>query len=135
VDEAFSRTAQQRVEYWTLALGAAGALVSGFAWGWAESGALGLGAALSWLNYRWLKQGVAAFAAAAATQSGAEKVRIPRRVYVRFFGRYALLLAALYAILTGSRLPGLAFLCGLFALVAAVLLEMLYELVRAAGQA
>ena len=133
--EAFSQAAQRRVEYGTLVLGAGGALVAGWLWGWAESGAVGLGATLSWLNFRWLKQGVAALAASSAEPSKAQRVRVPRRIYVKFFGRYALLLVVLYAILTNSRLPGLTFLCGLFAVVAAVLLEMIYELARAAMQA
>ncbi len=120
----------RRIEYLTLGLGAAATLVVAVGWGWRAAAGLALGAALSWVNYRWLKQGVAAIAQLSTAQADAPKVRIPKRVYVKFFGRFALLLVAVYAILSGSLLPGATVLAGLFAVVAAVLIELIYRLVR-----
>ena len=54
--------------------------------------------------------------------------KVPKKVIAKFFGRYVLLLGALYAILSYSLLPAAAFLAGLFAMVVAVLAELLYEL-------
>lgn len=120
----------RRVEYLTLGLGATASLVVAIRWGWRAAAGLALGALLSWVNYRWLKQGVAALAQLSVTQADAPKVRIPKRVYLKFFGRFALLLAAVYVILSGSLVPGATVLAGLFAVVAAVLVELIYQLAR-----
>jgi hypothetical protein len=120
----------RRVEYLTLGLGATASLVVAIRWGWRAAAGLALGALLSWVNYRWLKQGVAALVQLSVTQADAPKVRIPKRVYLKFFGRFALLLAAVYVILSGSLVPGATVLAGLFAVVAAVLVELIYQLAR-----
>ncbi len=130
--EAWYRAAERRIEWLTLAFGAAASVGVWLHWDWRAAAALALGAALSWINYRWLKQGVKAFSQAATAQAGEEKVRIPKLIYVKFFGRFALLLAAVYVILASSWLPGGALLAGLFAVVAAVMAEMIYQLLRAA---
>lgn len=127
--DAFYRAAERRIEYLTLGLGAAATLVAAVRWGWRAGAGLALGAALAWVNYRWLKQGVAALVKLSAEQAGAEQARVPKRVYLKFFGRFALLIVVVYAILSRSLLPAAAVLAGLFALAAAVLLELLHELV------
>jgi len=121
---------ERRVEYLTLGLGAAGTVFVAARWGWRAAAGLALGAALSWLNYRWLKQGVGALARLAASQADAPQVRIPKRIYLKFFGRVALLLVVAYVILMGSVLPGATVLAGLFAAVGAVMIELIYRLVR-----
>lgn len=128
--EAFYRVAERQIELWTLLVGATGALLAGLSWSWTAAGGVLLGAVLAWLNFRWLKQGVAALERVSVAQTHADRVRIPRRVYVKFFGRYVLLLAALYVILSRSLLPVGAVFVGLFALVAAVLGAMLVVLIR-----
>jgi hypothetical protein len=89
-----------------------------------------VGAALAWLNFRWLKQGVAALVKLSTAQAGAEHARVPTGVYVKFFGRFAILLIVVYGILSRSLLPAAAVLGGLFAVVAAVMFELVWELVR-----
>jgi len=49
---------------------------------------------------------------------------------VKFFGRFALLLLVVYVILSRSLLPVAAVVAGMFALVAAVMIELLLELAR-----
>ncbi len=124
----FGASGLRRIEYWTAGFAGAGALVASVRWGWLQAVGVLAGAIISWLNYRWLKQGVGSLAALATAQAGAEKVHIPKSTYVKFFGRFVLLLVVLYAILSRPGWPGVAVLCGLFAVVAGVLAEMIYRL-------
>jgi hypothetical protein len=132
-DEAFYASAERRIEYITIGAGASAALVAGFIWGAKSGASLGAGVVLSWLNYRWLKQGVGALIPLATAQAGAEKVKIPKSVYFKFLGRYALLLVAAYVILSRLRLPATFLIAGLFAVVAAVMLELVFELFGGGG--
>jgi hypothetical protein len=127
--DTFYSAAEHRVEWFTVALGLAGAGFAFARWGWMSGAGVGLGAGLTWLNFRWLKLGVSALAKVSVAQHDAERVRIPASVYVKFFGRYALLLVVVYVILSRSLLPVAAVVGGLFAAVAAVLLELMWELV------
>lgn len=63
-------------------------------------------------------------------QAGSKQARVPLSAYVKFFGGFALLLLVVYVILSRSLLPMAAVLSGLFAVVAAVMGELLFELVR-----
>ena len=131
---------QKRVEWLIVGIGLAGAVFVGARWNLRSAAGFALGAALSWLNYRWLKQGVSTIVPASANTSpqpseGDSPPETPRtrpkgttKAFAKFFGRYVLLLVALYAILSYSVLPAAPFLGGLFAMVAAVLTEFLYEL-------
>jgi hypothetical protein len=126
----FYAAAERRIEWLTLALGAAGAVFAAARWGWRAGSGVTLGAVLTWLNLRWLKQGVGALVAVSTAQAGSGQARVPGMVYAKFFGRFALLLFAVYVILSRSILPAAAVLAGLFAVVAAVMLELLFELAR-----
>jgi len=130
VDEGFCSAGHRRIEYLTLGLGATGTLIAALRWDWKAGAGVAIGGALAWVNFRWLKQGVAAMAQLATAQAGASAVRIPKRVYFKFFGRFVLLLGGICVIVWCSLLPPAAIFVGLFALVAAVLAEMIYELVR-----
>jgi hypothetical protein len=48
-------------------------------------------------------------------------------MHAKFFGRLLLLLIAVYVILAWLRLPAIAVICGLAAVVPAILLELGYE--------
>ncbi|HJY85876.1 MAG TPA: ATP synthase subunit I [Candidatus Acidoferrales bacterium] len=127
------RAAELRIEWLTLGLGAAGAVSAGLRWGWREAAGVALGAALSWINYRWLKQAITAMAQLSSAQANAPRVRLPASVYVKFLGRFVLLVGVVCVILAGSLVPGRAVLVGLFAVVAAVLVEMIYLLLFGGG--
>ena len=116
--------AERRIEYMTVAIGAVAAIAALGLWGWRSGAGVGCGAVLSWINYRWMKQGVNALAEIARPQQGAEKVHVPRGVYLKFIGRFALLIVGAYVILTHFRLPVASVMAGFFAVVAAVLVEM-----------
>jgi len=51
-------------------------------------------------------------------------------VYLKFFGRYVLLIGFIYVILSRSWLPAIAVLAGFSTLIAAVVLEVLFQLIR-----
>lgn len=126
----FYAAAERRVEWLTAVLGVVGAAFAFVRWGWAWGAGVALGAAITWVNFRWLKLGVGALVNASVAQAAdAEHFRIPQGVYVKFFGRYALLLVVVYVILSRSLLPVAALIGGLFAAVAAVLVELLWQLV------
>jgi len=125
------RTAEHRIEWMTLAFGLAGAAFVFLRWGSQAGAGVALGAVLAWLNFRWMKQGVNALVKISTAQaSDAEHARVPLTVYAKFFGRFALLLVVVYVILSRSLLPVAAVLGGLFAVVAAVMIEIMWELVR-----
>jgi hypothetical protein len=123
-------SAEHRIEWMTIAFGLAGATFVLARWGWRPGSGVALGAGLAWLNFRWLKQGVSALVKISTTQTRSDRARVPLGIYAKFFGRFALLLAAVYVILSHSWLPVAAVFGGLFAVVAAVMTELMWELVR-----
>jgi len=133
-DEVFYAAAERRIEYFTLAIGAAASLAACLLLSLKSGASLAAGAVLSWINYRWMKQGISGLAVLSAAQAGAEKPRVPASTYVKFLGRYALLVVAAYVILRSFSLPAGSFLAGLFAVVAAVLVEMIGQLFRRGRQ-
>jgi hypothetical protein len=104
---------------WVAALGAAGT----GAWkGWWLGLAFLLGAAGSYLNFRWLHQVVGAM--------GPDARPAPKRVYVFFTLRYLLLGLGGYVIVKVFGMNAMAALAGLFVPVAALTVEVFYELVH-----
>ena len=127
-DEAFGSATLRRVEWLTLTLGGLGSALAALWWGWRGALGVALGTVLSWINFRWLKGGVHAFGKAATELAGSEAARVPKRAYIKFIGRFALLLVAVYVILTRSWVPPVAFFAGLFASAAGVVVALVYEL-------
>lgn len=127
--EFFGQTAQRRVEFLTLGLGAVAGIVAWIRLGWPEAAGLVLGAFVAWVNFRWLRRLVGWIAKSATAHPGQDPPRMPASVIWQMLGRYALLGVVLYVMLLRFYWPALAFLCGLFALGAAVLLELIGELV------
>ncbi len=129
-EEAFYAAAERRIEYFTIGIGAAGAVGAALYWGIRAGAGVAIGALLSWINFRWMKQGIGALARLSSAHQNAEKVRIPRWAYIKFLGRYVLLIIAAYVILRGFRSTAASLLGGLFAAVAAVLVESIGQLFR-----
>ena len=104
---------------WAIGAGGAVALVAWRGWWWGAGWVIGT--AVSALNFRWLKQLVAAIGGEAAK---------PRKAV--FLGmRYVLLGGGAYVILKFSAISLPAALAGLFVSVAAVIIEILLELAYA----
>jgi len=121
-EQALFETALGRIARGTVALAAAGCLVCLILRGWRWAVAYLLGAAASYLNFRWLKRVVDALGAALAAR--------PSPKFAILIGlRYLLLGAGAYAIVKYSSLSLPAALIGLFVPVAAVILEIIFELV------
>lgn len=126
--EAYYEAVERRIEWLTLALGAVLTPVTVWKWGWRAGVGLAFGVVLSWLNFRWLEKGVGALLQAAAAAPEAQ-AHGSRWIYVRLFARMALLVGTVYVILRGAWFPGRAVLAGLFSLIAAVIVEVTYEVV------
>ena len=129
-DESFYLAAERRIEQFTFAVGLTVTVICATVWGVRVAAAFAVGAALSWVNFRWLKQGVGALTRLSIAQHDAPVVRVPKRVYAKFLGRYVLLLGAAYIILSRFRLPAGSLFAGLLAVAAAVIAEIIYELCR-----
>lgn len=119
---------ERRIERFIAVFGAIMALIGAIKWGFRGSLAVALGTALCWINFRWLRRGATGVINLGLAQAGAEAVHVPRSVHAKFFGRLVLLLVGAYVILTWLRLPAAAVVCGLAAVVPAILLELAYEL-------
>ena len=127
LSDKFYESVERRIEQLTLIIGAVGGVYAASHWGWRSGIGFAGGAALSWLNFRWLEQGIGGLFRAAVPQTGPEPYRVSLWIYARFFARMALLAGAVYVILRVAWFPGRAVLGGLFALIAAVILEVTYE--------
>lgn len=122
-DPAFYAAAERRIEYLTIAIGAGAAVFAAAFWRPVAGAGVAIGAFLSWINFRWMRRGIETLARVSVAQQGAEKPRVPGGIYLRMIGRYALLILAAYVILRGFGSMADGFLCGLFAAIAAVLVE------------
>ena len=120
--------AERRIARWTLVLGgAAGALTFALhTWRWGLG--LFVGAVLAWVNFRWLQEALDALKQFSTAQADAPKPRVPAWTWIRFFGRYALIGACVYAIFVGLQVPIVSMLAGLCALGAAAMAASLYEI-------
>jgi small-conductance mechanosensitive channel len=131
----FYAAAERRIEYFTLGIGFVASIGVAIHWGIKSGLGVAAGAALSWINFRWMKQGVTTLAVLSTAQEGADKIRVPKKVYVKFLGRYVLLIAGAYVILRGFSLPVVSLLAGFGAAVAAMLSEMIGQLFRKGPEA
>ena len=132
-DDDFYAAAERRIEILTVAIGATGAIACAFLWNWRAAAGVASGAVLSWINYRWLKQGVATLARLSVAQSQTtteiEKGRVPASVYLNSSAA-TLCSSPRPMLFSGFKLPAASLLAGLFAVIAAVILEMLGQLFR-----
>ena len=118
-DDDFYERVTSRIFKVTLAIAAAGTLAA-LAWrGWRVGAGFALGAAISWINFRWLKH---------AVDSLSGKRARPRLAVLAGF-RYLLLGGAGYVILRYSSISLRATLVGLFVSVTAVIVEIFFEVV------
>lgn len=130
VSESAYDAIERRIELLLIGVGAAVMLGAEVGWGLRAAAGAGAGAALCWLNFHWLRHGAAGVIRLGLAQAGLEDVKVPRKWHAKLFGRVILLLVGVYAMLAWLRLPAVAVLCGLAAVVPAIGLELGYELMR-----
>ena len=97
-------------------------------WDWAQG--LWLGAALAWLNFRWLKKGIWAFTAGAAAENTAGKRHTSGAVYFMAAFRYILIGLALYVIFEFLHVSLVSLAVGLCAFAAAIITATVWEIVQ-----
>jgi|HubBroStandDraft_1064217.scaffolds.fasta_scaffold581026_2 hypothetical protein len=126
---AFVRT-ERRIAWLTLVFGGAAAVTVAILRhaAWAEG--LAIGAALAWLNFRWLRRGMDALVAVATAQEGFAKPRVPVGTWFRLVFRYGLIGLCVYVIFEVLKVPLASMVVGLCALGAATIAVSVYEILR-----
>ncbi len=119
-DEAIYEHAMTRVYRWIYVAGAAGMLGAFFWRGWQGAISFAAGAAGSYFNFKWLHEAVEAM--------GPNARPTRKRVFVFLGLRYILLGLGAYAIVKVFGMNAIPALVGLFVPVAAVIIEIIYEL-------
>jgi ATP synthase I chain len=129
-DEFYHR-AEDRIGYWTLVLGFAAAAIAAARISTRVGIGVGVGGVLAWINYRWLKGGISTLVSDVLVQSGEKRPQVSSWVYAKLFGRYILIAAVLYVMVTRFAIPVISVLGGLCALGAGAMVEGLYEVFTA----
>ena len=123
-DDDFYERVASRIFGVMLVIAGAGTMVA-LAWrGWTVGAGFALGAAISWVNFRWLKHAVDSL-----SRKRAQRAPRPRLAVLAGF-RYLFLGGAAYAILRYSSISLRATLVGLFVSVTAVIVEIFFEVVH-----
>jgi ATP synthase I chain len=121
-DETWFERAGARIVWLMAVLAGAGTVAAFLFRGWQWSAGFAAGAAISWLNFRWLQRLTEALGG-----SGGKPLRRGSAVFLG--SRYLLLGAIAYVILRYSSVSLPAALAGLFVSVGAVIVEILFELI------
>jgi hypothetical protein len=127
-DESYYLGIEQRLTRSSICLGVATTTIL-LLWGGVNlAGSFVLGALLSYVNFCWLKEGVdhlliTEFMAVPARRS-------TRKIIVKYFLRYALIGAVLYAIVRVKFLDVRIAFLGLLLFVAAILFECIYQVIK-----
>jgi small-conductance mechanosensitive channel len=121
---------ERRIAWLTLLAGAIAGVTAALLHDLMWASGLMIGSVLSWLNLRWLRQGLDALVNAAEAQSGAEKVRVPVGTYFRAMFRYALIAFTAYVIFKVLKVPLASMAFGMCALGAAAVAASVYEIAR-----
>jgi len=124
------RQTENWISHLTLLLGAVAAGLVGLRYGWRWGAGITIGAALAWLNFRWLKQGLDALTQAIAAQGMRSKGDVPVAAYFKALFRYALIALIVYVIFKYLNVPVLSMILGLCALGAATLVVSVHEILR-----
>ena len=114
----------------TLLLGALAAIPVAVFYGPLWGAGIFVGAILAWFNFRWLKQGLDALAAASTAQADHPKPEVPISTYFTAAFRYGLIALAVYVIFKYLNVPILSMIFGLCALGAATLAVSVYEILH-----
>ena len=134
-DTAQSELTVRRIALYTLVLGFAASVVGSFRYSLRVGVGLMIGAALAWVNFRWLERAMNAVARASTAQADSPEARVPISAYFALFARYALIAGVVYVIFSLFRIPVLSMVVGLCALGAAAMLASLMEVLSPVSEA
>jgi hypothetical protein len=129
-DEDRYRNFETRISVLTLVFGVIAAPVLWYLRGPRWGGGIFAGSVLSWLSFRWLRQGLDALRVAAEAQANQEKVHVPVLIYLKALFRYGLIALVVYVIFEYLNVPVLSMVIGLCALGAATLVISVHEILR-----
>jgi hypothetical protein len=118
-DELDFERASRRIERLLVCVAVAGTALAGKIGGWKWAAGFLVGAVAAWFNFRWLKRLVGAL--------GGERAPSSFRLALRYF----LLGGCGYVIVRFSSIPVTAVIAGMLVLIAAIFIEILFELVYA----
>jgi len=124
------RQQETRISQLTLVLGALVALPVAYFHSWRWGLGVLVGAALAWLNFRWLKQGMDALTHSITAQPSQKKQSVPLGAYFKTVIRYGLIALIVYVIFKCLNVPVLSMVCGLCALGAATLVVSVHSIFR-----
>ena len=124
---------ERRISWLTLLIGFLAALPVALLRDRLWGAGLAIGAALAWLNFRWLRSGLDSLVVASTAQAGKEKAAVPFLTYFAVAFRYGLIALAVYVIFVYLRVPLASMVVGLCALGAATIAASVYEILRPAG--
>ena len=130
VADSFYRHSESRISQLTLLLGALAALPVAYFHGWRWGAGIFIGAALAWLNFRWLKQGLDALTEASTAQADQKKATVPIATYLKALFRYGLIALVVYVIFRYLNVPVLSMVLGLCALGAATIVVSVHSILR-----
>jgi small-conductance mechanosensitive channel len=121
---------ESRISVLTLFIGGLAALLVAVLRDRRWGAGLAIGAALAWLNFRWLRRGLDTLLTASTTQAGRERVVVPLGSYFAVACRYGLIAFAVYVIFEYLKVPVLSMVVGLCALGAATIAASAYEILH-----
>jgi hypothetical protein len=126
IADGFFAGAYYRISTTVLVLGGVGTLAAFVGFGRQVAMGFLLGAALAYLNFRWLRQSIIALT---DRVSGQENGPEGRAVVFKFIFRYGVIAAVGYAIISSSNLSVSGLIAGFFLSVVALLFEAVTEVV------
>lgn len=119
--------APERIERTILILGIASALAALGFFSWKDSIGIVVGAAVTWLNFRWMRTSVVGLTNKLAQKPDANGSTMV--LALKFLLRYAMVVAVVYATLKSSVASVLGVFAGLLLIVPALMIEAVYEFV------
>src|SRR5260370_33612626 len=119
---------ERRISWLTLLIGFLAALPVALLRDRLWGAGLAIGAALAWLNFRWLRSGLDSLVVASTAQAGKEKPAVPFLTYFAVAFRYGLIALAVYVIFAYLRVPLVSMLVALCALPAPTLPPMSHHI-------
>jgi hypothetical protein len=121
---------ERRIELFIATAGAVMTLIAAARWGLRSAEGVAIGTAVCWVNFRRLRIGAGAVIRLGLAQAGVEHVRVPRTTHAKFMAGLLLLVIVAYVILALLKLPAASVICGLVAVVPAIVLELVYEVMH-----